>query len=110
MAPEFISCTVEEVTTSSDIWSLGATLLELITGHPPLHYLAPMVAAFQLIEGTANPIPEGIELSLPLQSFLGFCFQLDPKLRPSAARLLQHPWIAGSREEGDPVAVCIFIF
>ena len=92
VAPEFISGSVEEVTASSDIWSLGATIVELITGHPPLHELGPMVAAFQIIEG-AEPIPDGI--SVELQSFLNGCFHLDPTKRSTAAQLLRHPWVAG---------------
>ena len=91
MAPEYISGSVDEITSASDIWSLGATVVELITGQPPLRDLAPMVAAYHIIEGGVSPIPENI--SDKLKSFLSYCFDLDPKKRYTAKQLLQHPWI-----------------
>ena len=94
MAPEFISGETEEITSSSDIWSLGCTVVELLTGRPPLFDFGPMVAAFQLIEGESSPIPS--ECSDIVQDFLSRCFQIDPNNRETASQLLTHPWITGT--------------
>lgn len=87
MAPEIISESGHSF--SSDIWSVGCTIVELLTGNPPYFDLNPMTAMFKIVQSEA-PIPE--ECSELLKAVLGLCFQKDPSARPSAEELLQHPW------------------
>lgn len=47
-------------TTKSDIWSLGCTLIELVTGKPPYNDLLPMSAMFRIVEDDYPPLPEDI--------------------------------------------------
>ncbi|CAO3670839.1 unnamed protein product [Rhizopus stolonifer] len=58
MAPEVIE--LKGATTKSDIWSLGCTLIELVTGKPPYNDLLPMSAMFRIVEDDYPPLPEHI--------------------------------------------------
>ncbi|CAN6622973.1 hypothetical protein TRVA0_009S01134 [Trichomonascus vanleenenianus] len=89
MAPEIIE--LNGATTASDIWSVGCTILELLTGKPPYHNLRQMPALFAIVNDDHPPIPEG--LSHQVKDFLLQCFQKDPNLRVSARKLLKHPWM-----------------
>ena len=88
MAPEIIQ--MSGFTTSADIWSVGCTVHELITGAPPYFDLAPMSALFKIVNETRAPIPPNI--SSTLHDFLMQCFQKDPNQRPRP-KLLLHPWL-----------------
>ena len=88
MAPEVIE--MSGVTFASDIWSVGATAIELLTGEPPYFDMMPMSALFHIVQDEYPPTPEGI--SPAMQDFLMKCFQKDAKKRPSARDLLKHDW------------------
>lgn len=47
MAPEVIEEN-GKVTTACDIWSLGCTIIELLTGKPPRSELKPISAIFKI--------------------------------------------------------------
>ena len=55
MAPEVIK--LQGATTASDIWSLGCTIIELLTGNPPFGDLAPMAALFAMVKEVHPPFP-----------------------------------------------------
>ncbi|MCO5557593.1 hypothetical protein L7F22_011159 [Adiantum nelumboides] len=93
MAPEVI--VMSGVSAASDIWSMGCTVIELLTCVPPYYDLQPMTALYRIVEEEHPPIPEHV--SPPLADFLHQCFRKDAKLRPDAKTLLQHPWIQNSR-------------
>lgn len=58
MAPEIIE--MSGVTPKSDIWSVGCTILELLTGAPPYFDLDPMPALFRIVQDDHPPIPSGV--------------------------------------------------
>ncbi|KAI9142655.1 hypothetical protein BKA69DRAFT_1065643 [Paraphysoderma sedebokerense] len=91
MAPEVIELT--GASTPSDIWSVGCTVIELLTGNPPYHGLAAMAALFRIVQDDHPPVPETV--SATVKDFLLQCFQKDPNLRVTAKKLLKHPWISG---------------
>ncbi|ORX54202.1 Pkinase-domain-containing protein [Piromyces finnis] len=95
MAPEVIE--LNGATTASDIWSVGCTTIELLSGEPPYYNLSPMSALFRIVEDEHPPIMEGI--SSALKDFLLQCFQKDYNLRISAKKLLKHPWIQNARKK-----------
>ncbi|KAJ3042546.1 hypothetical protein HDV00_007080 [Rhizophlyctis rosea] len=89
MAPEVIE--LVGTSTLSDIWSLGCTIIEMLTMKPPYIDLIPMTALFRIVEDDSPPLPEG--LSGELTDFLQKCFQKDLNKRWTSAELLQHDWI-----------------
>ncbi|KAI9318031.1 kinase-like domain-containing protein [Dichotomocladium elegans] len=89
MAPEVIE--LKGASSKSDIWSLGCTLIELITGKPPYADLIAMSVMFRIVEDNHPPLPETI--SELMAAFLLSCFKKDPQDRPSASDLMQHPWL-----------------
>ncbi|CCW70994.1 unnamed protein product [Phytomonas sp. Hart1] len=84
-------------TTSSDIWSMGVTVYELISGKKPFgdKMCNPTAALFGVLQAAKYPpqLPDNCTASLQLKNFLKLCFVYDKDLRPSAQELLSHPWI-----------------
>lgn len=95
MAPEVID--QSGATTASDIWSVGCVVIELLQGQPPYHFLDPMPALFRIVQDDCPPLPP--DASPVVRDFLQQCFQKDPSLRPSAKRLLKHPWMVSARKQ-----------
>lgn len=95
MAPEVIE--QSGATTASDIWSVGCTVIELLEGKPPYHFLDPMPALFRIVQDDCPPIPDGA--SPIVKDFLYHCFQKDCNLRVSAKKLLKHPWMVSARRQ-----------
>ena len=90
MAPEVIEMS-GQVTSACDIWSLGCTVIELLTTNPPYSNLHPCSAMIKIVQEAMPPLPESI--SDELKDFLVKCFEKDPYKRIDAKRLLEHPWL-----------------
>lgn len=89
MAPEVIE--LKGASTSADIWSLGCTIIELLTGKPPYGDMLAMSAMWRIVEDDCPPLPE--KISPLLRDFLLLCFNKDPTMRPSAELLFEHQWL-----------------
>ena len=91
MAPEIIKS--QEHSRFSDIWSVGCTIIEMITGEPPWSEIKNhMAALYHILKCEEAPkIPEGI--SPELKDFLNACFKLNPRERPNVSQLLKHPFL-----------------
>ncbi|KAH6890810.1 protein kinase [Coprinopsis sp. MPI-PUGE-AT-0042] len=93
MAPEVIE--LKGASEKSDIWSLGCTVIELLTGRPPYAEIPNVMSVlFRITEYGISPLPEGC--SELLQDFLKQCLQRDPNDRPSAELLCEHQWLRES--------------
>ena len=90
MAPEVIE-QKGNISPKCDIWSLGCTIIQLLTTKPPYYEFEPMAAMFRIVTDDCPPIPTGI--SDFLKDFLLKCFTKEPSKRPNAKDLLNHPWI-----------------
>ncbi|KAG1369971.1 mitogen-activated protein kinase kinase kinase 3 [Cocos nucifera] len=91
MAPEVIM-NGKGYNLSVDIWSLGCTILEMATSKPPWSQYEGVAAIFKI--GNSKDIPEIPEhLSSDAKSFLRRCLQRDPSARPTAAQLMDHPFV-----------------
>lgn len=89
-APEVIRS--EDYSYPADIWSLGCTLIELLTGKPPYDDLADVACLFKMAEGQTPPLPSHVEADC--LDFLKCCLSPNPATRSTATQLLEHPWIA----------------
>ena len=58
VAPEVIQ--LKGATKASDIWSLGCTIIELLSGTPPYGDLTPMAALFAMVKHPNPPFPQSI--------------------------------------------------
>ncbi|CAL9232034.1 unnamed protein product [Arabidopsis halleri] len=92
MAPEVINPKGNDdgYGSPADIWSLGCTVLEMCTGHIPYFSLTP-VTQIRIERGTLPDIPD--TLSLDAQDFIVTCLKVNPEERPTAAVLLNHPFV-----------------
>ncbi len=79
MAPEVYKGKPEH---ASDIWSLGATAVELLTGQPPYGELG---GAGQL--QNPGPVRINARLSAPVRKLIDDMLDPDPRKRPSAAAI-----------------------
>jgi len=89
-APEVIEERAK-VTSACDIWSLGCTVIELLTGKPPYFDLNMFAAMRNIVYEESPPLPENI--SGDLKDFLKQCFEKDPEKRIGAKNLLKHKWL-----------------
>lgn len=46
--------------TACDIWSLGCTIIELISGSPPYFDLAPLAALYKVVKEDHPPLVDNI--------------------------------------------------
>lgn len=81
--------------TEVDIWSYGCTVYEMATGQVPnagvqMHMLN------SVLENAPRLI--GGDFSEGLCDFVAFCLNNDPKARPTAEEILQHPFIADTEQ------------
>jgi serine/threonine protein kinase len=100
-SPEVIDLGVP--TAAADVWALGATVIELVTGSPPYSEYGAIAACFRICSDVSGP-PMPPSASPKLCDFLAACFTRDPIRRPTARALLNSTWIASSLDalEGDP--------
>ncbi|CDK27415.1 unnamed protein product [Kuraishia capsulata CBS 1993] len=97
MAPEIIR--LQGASTASDIWSVGATVVELATTVPPFGERPALAACHAIVTEDVPPIPDS--LSNYGRDFVLQCFQKTPQLRYSAKRLLKHNWFRESKSKGS---------
>ncbi|KAJ3003894.1 putative protein serine/threonine kinase, partial [Thoreauomyces humboldtii] len=79
----------------ADIWSLGITAWELVKGLPPHANIHPMRVLF-MIPQQPSPELDG-DFSPEFKDFVAKCLAKRPSQRPTAAELLQHPFIDNVR-------------
>ena len=90
MAPEIIQ--MQEPSSACDIWSLGATIVELRTGQPPYGNRTDIAAMYAIVQQD-SPAMIPADCSNGLRDFLTLCFEKNPRLRVTAKDLLSHVWI-----------------
>ncbi|KAJ8141381.1 hypothetical protein OY671_005447 [Metschnikowia pulcherrima] len=99
MAPETV-LGGDGICTASDVWSLGATIVELFTTNPPYHELNPMATLHAIGTDEHPTLPAG--LTPVAKDFLLECFQKQSNLRISAKLLLKHRWVNPDTQKSVP--------
>uniref|UniRef100_A0A7S0ZJV7 non-specific serine/threonine protein kinase n=1 Tax=Timspurckia oligopyrenoides TaxID=708627 RepID=A0A7S0ZJV7_9RHOD len=98
MAPEVIQ--QNNYDTSADIWSFGITAIEMITGRPSLAHLHPMKALLMIPRMEPPKIDSvAVGVSKLLADLIHSCLRLNPRERPSAKALLDHPFFESHTDE-----------
>ncbi|ODN82850.1 hypothetical protein L202_01111 [Cryptococcus amylolentus CBS 6039] len=104
MAPERIkSETVNQnptYTVSSDVWSVGLSIVELAKGcypYPPETFANVFAQLQAIVHGPAPTLPPGY--SDDANDFVAKCLHKDPNQRPTYAQLLEHPFLIKDKSE-----------
>ncbi|XP_030475701.2 mitogen-activated protein kinase kinase kinase 1-like [Syzygium oleosum] len=99
MAPEVVNNVKNRsYGVEADIWSLGCTVLEMSTRKRPYSNLNMMQALWKIRRGEPPQVPKS--LSRDAQDFICRCLQVNPNDRPSAAQLLDHPFVTKPSTSG----------
>ncbi|XLR47684.1 hypothetical protein S83_032344, partial [Arachis hypogaea] len=91
MAPEVVKGKARGYGLPADIWSLGCTVLEMLTGKIPYSHLECMQALFRIGKGEPPPVPDS--LSRDANDFILQCLKVNPDDRPTATQLLTHSFV-----------------
>ncbi|MED6144104.1 hypothetical protein PIB30_012462 [Stylosanthes scabra] len=101
MAPEVARG--EEQGFPADVWALGCTVLETITGQPPWYYACdddPVTVLYRI--GFSDEVPEiPSHVSEEGRDFLAKCFKREPCERWSVEELLGHRFVYAVEEHFD---------
>ncbi|XP_059382883.1 serine/threonine-protein kinase 10-like [Carassius carassius] len=97
MAPEVVMCeTMKDAPYDykADIWSLGITLIELAQIEPPHHELNPMRVLLKIAKSEPPTLEQPAKWSMEFKDFLKKALDRNPETRPTAAQLLEHPFVS----------------
>ncbi|XP_053146512.1 serine/threonine-protein kinase 10 isoform X2 [Hemicordylus capensis] len=97
MAPEVVMCETMKDTPydyKADIWSLGITLIEMAQIEPPHHELNPMRVLLKIAKSDPPTLDYPSKWSPDFKDFLKTVLDKNPETRPSAAQLLEHPFVS----------------
>ncbi|KEH15659.1 MAP kinase kinase kinase [Medicago truncatula] len=99
MAPEVVRGKVNGYGLPADIWSLGCTVLEMLTGQVPYSPMERISAMFRIGKGELPPVPD--TLSRDARDFILQCLKVNPDDRPTAAQLLDHKFARGHSSQSS---------
>ncbi|KAF2074698.1 hypothetical protein CYY_004012 [Polysphondylium violaceum] len=91
MAPELIRGNNYDFKV--DVWSLGIMTREMAEGEPPYLEFPPLRALFLLTTQGIPPLKDAYKWSKEFNDFLAQCLEKDTDKRPTAATLLNHPFL-----------------
>uniref|UniRef100_A0A673L1S9 Mitogen-activated protein kinase kinase kinase kinase n=1 Tax=Sinocyclocheilus rhinocerous TaxID=307959 RepID=A0A673L1S9_9TELE len=77
-----------------DIWAVGITAIELAELEPPMFDLHPMRSLFLMTKSSFQPpkLKDKVKWTNNFHHFVKMALTKNPKKRPTADRLLQHPF------------------
>ena len=107
-APEIIKSS--EYDCKVDIWSLGISIIEMLTGNPP-YANETIRKVFSLIRANGKPPMPTDKLDPELKIFLDQCLQVDRNVRATADELLKHTFLlhAGCDDKDNSVMIRLIV-
>ncbi|KAK7821195.1 mitogen-activated protein kinase kinase kinase 1 [Quercus suber] len=102
MAPEVVNKRNGFYGFAADIWSLGCTVLEMLTRQHPYSHLEGVQALFMIGKGKPPLVPDS--LSRDARDFILKCLQVSPNDRPTATQLLDHPFVTRPQNSFGPAS------
>eukprot|EP00755_Sulcionema_specki_P004494 Sspe_Gene.30201::Locus_14851_Transcript_1_1_Confidence_1.000_Length_2309::g.30201::m.30201 len=92
MAPEVIK--EEPFGKPCDIWSLGCTVMEMLTARHPFHHVTSNIVVAMRFIASDEPVclPPDLNVAAECRNLLTSCLQRPPDDRPKASDLLHHPF------------------
>eukprot|EP00455_Lapot_gusevi_P053003 TRINITY_DN817_c0_g1_i1.p1 TRINITY_DN817_c0_g1~~TRINITY_DN817_c0_g1_i1.p1 ORF type:complete len:435 (+),score=111.00 TRINITY_DN817_c0_g1_i1:132-1436(+) len=97
MAPEVLKGNPYD--QKADIWSMGITAIEMAVGEPPYTNIHPMRAIFLIPNKPPPTLPNPEKFSPEFNDFIARCLAKEPENRPSAAELLNHPFLQKAKSK-----------
>ena len=85
MAPEVLE-QAHGYDSSADVWALGISAIELISGRAPFSSMPPLKVMLEVLQGE---VPEPDTGSKHLRDLIASCLHRDPRKRPAVPKLLQ---------------------
>uniref|UniRef100_A0A7S4H820 Protein kinase domain-containing protein n=1 Tax=Guillardia theta TaxID=55529 RepID=A0A7S4H820_GUITH len=95
MAPEVIR--KKAYSPKADIWALGLTVLEIMTGVASYDASNPFTVMFLVGRGVEPKVPD--TLGKEAQNFVSDCCRASAILRPTASQLLSNPFILHANQD-----------
>eukprot|EP00123_Amoebidium_parasiticum_P010654 comp20234_c1_seq1/m.25229 comp20234_c1_seq1/g.25229 ORF comp20234_c1_seq1/g.25229 comp20234_c1_seq1/m.25229 type:complete len:360 (-) comp20234_c1_seq1:360-1439(-) len=96
LAPEVLDQDLYGYDQKADVYSVGITALELANCHAPYSKMPPTKAFLLKMNGTITLEdylgPQPRRMSKAFRSIVNLCLNRDPRLRPTASKLLEHPF------------------
>lgn len=92
MAPEVI-LDGKTYDYKADIWSLGITVYEMVTGNPPYAGKDQHLAISMIPKAKPPRLPDSSDYSPSVQEFVAACLDEEPRDRPPADELARMRWI-----------------
>jgi len=97
MAPEVVK--QEPSGLPADIWAVGCTVIEMLTGKPPWTNFRGTPAVLLQIGQTKGPPPEAENLvGKKAKAFVLVCTKVNPDGRPTCSELLMHEFVKTTKD------------
>eukprot|EP00469_Lotharella_globosa_P012607 CAMPEP_0167789100 /NCGR_PEP_ID=MMETSP0111_2-20121227/10464_1 /TAXON_ID=91324 /ORGANISM="Lotharella globosa, Strain CCCM811" /LENGTH=615 /DNA_ID=CAMNT_0007681163 /DNA_START=29 /DNA_END=1877 /DNA_ORIENTATION=- len=78
----------------ADVWSIGCTVLEMLSGKPPWSRFKTVSAALYHIAQTNETPHIPPSVSPGAKKFIAACTRRDPRIRPNCSRLLTYEFVS----------------
>jgi serine/threonine-protein kinase len=94
----------DDVTTATDVYSLGAVVYELLTGRAPYEFDSLAELAAQQTAGVITPLRD-LEPSVPVavEAAVMHALAREPRYRPASAAEFAHELVAASEQPAGPL-------